>query len=292
MSGPSPGPAAGETPNSTDIQQALRRLADIPDEQLDLADAALLLAALERPRVALDRYRLHLRDLADGVARAGAERKNDGFPLESRAATLLAVIAGEHGYRGDDLTYDDLQNASLMRVIDRRKGLPVALGILYIHAARAQGWRAFGLNFPAHFLVALDSGGARVILDPFAGRLLADANELRAFLKAVTGQTAELSPRHYTPLGNRAVLLRLQNNIKARLAGRGHADRAAAVLERMLLFAPAEVELWREAGALHAQAGNLQAALAALEHYVAMARDGMARQQAIELIQSLRRRLN
>ncbi len=36
----------------------------------------------------------------------------------------------EHRYHGDTLTCHDLQNANPMRVIDRRKGLPVALGIL------------------------------------------------------------------------------------------------------------------------------------------------------------------
>ena len=52
-------------------------------------------------------------------------------------------------------TYDDPQNADLMAVIDRRRGLPVALGILYIHAARAAGLEASGLNTPDHFLLQL-----------------------------------------------------------------------------------------------------------------------------------------
>ena len=272
------------------MKQALRQLADVPDEQFDLADTALILASLDRPRVSLERYRLHLRDIAAAVTRKAAG--NDAASLESRAAALLAVMAGEFGYHGDELTYDDLQNANLMRVIDRRKGLPVALGILYIHAARAQGWPAFGLNFPAHFLIALELGGARLILDPFAHRCLTDANELRVFLKSVAGQASELSPLHCMPLGNRAVLLRLQNNIKARLAGQGRSDQAAAVLDRMLLFAPAETELWREAGMLHAQTGNLRAALAALEHYVTVAQDSVARHHAVEFLKSLRRRLN
>lgn len=292
MAGPSPEPGGGGTPNSAELKQALRRLADLADDDVDLAEAALMLAALERPRVALERYRLHLHDLADGVARDAAGRRGDLPPLESRAAALIAVIAGEHGYRGDDLTYDDLQNANLMRVIDRRKGLPVALGILYIHAARAQGWTAYGVNFPAHFLIALDEAGTRVILDPFAGRRLDGAGELRALLKAVAGDAAELTPRHCAPLGNRAVLLRLQHNIKARLAGQGRSDRAAVVLDRMLLFAPAEVELWREAGMLHADAGNLRAAIAALDHYLGVARDPVARHGTAQLLQTLRHRLN
>ena len=45
---------------------------------------------------------------------------------------LAEVIARSYGYRGDSDTYDDLQNADLVRVIERRKGLPVALSILYL----------------------------------------------------------------------------------------------------------------------------------------------------------------
>jgi regulator of sirC expression with transglutaminase-like and TPR domain len=293
MSGPTPDPGASPAaPSNAEVKQALQRLADLPDDDFDLADTALMLAALERPRVPLDRYRHHLHDLSEAVAREATRRRGDLASLDAHAAALLGVIAGELGYQGDDLTYDDLQNANLMRVIDRRKGLPVALGILYIHAARAQGWTAYGLNFPAHFLIAIEADGARAIIDPFAARRLDGANQLRAFLKAVAGDAAELSPQHCAPLGNRAVLLRLQNNIKARLAAQGRSDRAAAVLDRMLLFAPGEADLWREAGALHAQAGNLRAAIAALEHYLTVAHEPVARHSAAQLLQQLRQRLN
>ncbi len=293
MSGPTPDPGASPgVPSSAEVKQALQRLADLPDDDFDLADAALMLAALERPRVPLDRYRHHLDDLSEAVARDATRRRGGLASLDAHAAALLGVIAGELGYQGDDLTYDDLQNANLMRVIDRRRGLPVALGILYIHAARAQGWAAYGLNFPAHFLIAVETDGARAIIDPFAARRLDGANQLRAFLKAVAGDAAELSPQHCAPLGNRAVLLRLQNNIKARLAAQGRSDRAAAVLDRMLLFAPGEAELWREAGALHAHAGNLRAAMAALEHYLTVAHEPAARHSAAQLLQQLRHRLN
>ena len=148
-------PASGRD----EIETALRRLGSQPDEAVDVAEAALLMAALDRPRVPLERYRHHLslltRDTAD-LAQGAGEATLDG-----RIAALNAVIRERYGYSGDALTYDDPQNANLMRVIDRRKGLPVALGILYLHAARAQGWPAEGLNFPGHFLLRLGCGSAR-----------------------------------------------------------------------------------------------------------------------------------
>ena len=196
-----------------EAEAILTRTAGQADAEIDLAEAALALAALDRPQVPLARYRAHLAELAGDVGNEARAREHG----VDQAAALARVLFERYGYEGDRLTYDDLQNANLMRVIDRRKGLPVALGILMIHAARAQGWDMVGLAFPAHFLVRLESGGGRLILDPFAGGRVLGPAELRELLKEVAGEGAELKPSHYEPVGNRAVLLRLQNNLKTRL---------------------------------------------------------------------------
>ncbi|MCC7272646.1 MAG: transglutaminase family protein [Alphaproteobacteria bacterium] len=266
----------------------LRGLADRGDMEVDLGEGALALAALERPRVPLDRYRAHLAELAADVgARAGVDPD-----LDRQAAALSDVIAGTHGYQGDVRNYDDLQNANLMRVIDRRRGLPVALGILYLHAAQSLGWEATGLAFPAHFVIALAAGQSRAILDPFHGGVRRGAAELRRLLKSVAGENEELGPAHYAPVGNRAVLLRLHNNVKLRrIQGRDVAGALAAI-DAMLLFAPREAGLWHEAGLLNGHLGNLRAAVGALERALALAGDATSRHRLAALIQDLRARLN
>jgi regulator of sirC expression with transglutaminase-like and TPR domain len=82
--------------------------------------------------------------------------------LLARVQALHEVLAERHGFRGDDQNYDDLENANLISVIERRRGLPVALAILYLDAARRCGWPAEGLNFPGHFMIRLAAadGGA------------------------------------------------------------------------------------------------------------------------------------
>jgi regulator of sirC expression with transglutaminase-like and TPR domain len=201
------------------------------------------------------------------------------------------VILGHYGYQGDTLTYEDLQNANLMRVIDRRKGLPVALGILYIHAARAQGWDMAGLAFPGHFLVRLAEPGGRVILDPFHGGKVRVAAELRELLKAIAGNAAELMPAHYTEVSDRDILLRLQNNLKLRLLESRQAEKALAVISGMMLFAPDQPALWREAGLVNAELGNLRAAIDALERFLALATDETARHHTALFLQKLKARL-
>ena len=266
----------------------LRELAATASSVLPLGEAALALASFERPRVGLARYRLHLTALARDVGR----HHGTGGNLAARAEALNEIILLKHGYSGDELTYDDLQNANLMRVVDRRKGLPVALGILYLHAARAQGWDSVGLAFPGHFLIRLAEGPARLILDPFHGGQVCDAARLRELLKAMTGQDVELAPEHYAPVGDRDILLRLQNNVKSRLLQAGSHERALRVVDTMLLLAPDLAELWREAGLLNAQLGNMRAAVNAIEAFVVRSPEGTARHQAAALLQQLKAKVN
>jgi regulator of sirC expression with transglutaminase-like and TPR domain len=269
-------------------QRFLRDLGGSEASVWPIAEAALALAALAHPRVALARYRRELQRITEDVGRHPGSRGD----LAGRALALNEVILLRHGYSGDAANYDDLENADLISVIDRRKGLPVALGILYLHAGRAQGWDMAGLAFPGHFLVRLSVGRAQLILDPFHGGRACGAAELRELLKAVSGAERELLPAHYAAVSDRDVLLRLQNNLKSRLLQERRDERAVRVLETMLLLAPDAFELRLEAGMLYREIGNLRAAAAVLEQGLVRSPDGAARRQAQAMLQELRRALN
>lgn len=285
-------------PPVTMRQQALdllRHIGTVEDDAIDVAEAALALAVLDNPVPDLAPYRAHLAqlaaDLADRIAAAPAP-----LDLPGRIDLLGSVLTEQHGYQGDTETYADLQNANLIRVIDRRRGLPVTLGILMIHMARAQGWTVQGLGFPGHFLIRLDHDGTRAILDPFAGGTVCEPHTLRELLKQTAGLEAELSPDHYAPVPNRDILVRLQNNLKLRHLGADLPEQALAVVENMLLFAPDLPPLWREAGLLHAHLGHLGQAIRAFENFMETGRRRGASDQLLQhtahLIQQLRTRLN
>ena len=262
----------------------LREIGKGPDSAIDIAETALLLASLDRPGVPLARYRDHLDLLHDDlrIAAAGIDS------LDGRIAALNEVVYAAYGYEGDRRTYDDLQNANLIRVIDRRRGLPVALGILCIHAARGQGWDIAGLNFPGHFLLRIDHLGHRAILDPYAKGALQTANDLRDLLKAQGDDKAELQPEHYIAVTDRDILVRLLNNIRLRQLQRADNQAAAGTLERMLWIAPNDKDLWRELALLDAQLGRIDNAVAALEEYISRETNEGPRHDAALLLQKLR----
>lgn len=271
-----------------DVEAALDAAGQAEDDAIDVGRTALALAALDRPGVALDRYLDHLDKIAHDVGVAGEEAKT----ASEFGQALDFIIAGKFSYCGDTLTYDDPQNANLMRVMDRRRGLPVALGVLYMHAGRANGWNVSGLAFPSHFLVRVEHGGERAVLDPFdKGRQLSPA-DMRALLKRVMGEEAELQPAHWRSVTARDVLLRLQNNIKTRALQANDPERAAATLRSMLRIAPARGALHRELAMLESRIGNIKSALAAAEAYMRLAAGDLQRHDAALLLQQLKARLN
>lgn len=274
----------------------LRSIGATPQASFDLAEAALACAALDRPGLDLAHYRQHLARLRLDLQQLAKLKETPGHDdelvLATRVDMLRDVLAARHGYRGDESTYDDLQNADLTRVIDRRRGLPVALAILYIHTARGLGWQIEGINFPGHFLIRLRVGAQAVLLDPFDQGATRSIVDLREKLKALVGEKAELKLEHSAAVGDRDILLRLQNNIKLRLVQEGDLDRAAAVLERMLWIAPEQAALWRESGLVYHRLGHLTRAKAALQHFLTLDASLAQRHQAARLLQDIDRLLN
>ncbi len=271
-----------------EAEALLRSAGQSHDDAIELAAAALAFAVRRRSEAGHARYAAHLAELADSVA---ADAAGAAAP-ESQLAALRRVLVDVHGYQGDRDTYDDLRNADLAQVIDRRRGLPVALSILWMHAGRAQGWILRGLNFPGHFLLRIETGGRRLVFDPFNGGRVLGTQELREMVKAVGGPEAELAPEHTAPVPDRGILLRLQNNIKTRLLQQGDVAGAAFVLDGMLMVAPKQPALWHEAGRLRAQQENLRAARLCLENAVELAENPAARQRIAAELAAIRGRLN
>jgi regulator of sirC expression with transglutaminase-like and TPR domain len=288
-----------EAPRSTgsiteDLKSAeiLRAAALLGDEPLDIAEVALAFAAMDRPGVPLERYRQDLAVMNVTIAEILSTLSPDAS-IEMRVACVSRVLSEDLGYEGDTSTYDDPQNANLMRVMDRRKGLPVALGILYIHAARGQNWWAEGLNFPNHFLIRIRIGPNQAILDPFHHGRFMDAPALRGLLRDMTGGKAELTPAATESVSDRRVLLRLQNNIKLRLYQNERFTEALAVLERMRLLAPDLIDFQREAGMVNARIGNLRAAITLLRAYLENGDVGeTAKHETARVLGDLEKRLN
>jgi len=262
----------------------LSRLGKAGDGPHDIAYAAVMLSALDYRGKPLRPYVSHLDEI-----RSAARSEAKGS-LGAAARMLGELIAGRYGYDGDRLNYDDPRNADLISVIDRRRGMPVALGVLYIHAARAAGLTASGLNSPGHFLVLVSQGPDELLIDPFnAGTLLAREGRRMPFGIPVSGD--ELTAPE--PVSDTDVLLRLENNVKIRALEKSDRARAIEIAVRMALIAPARAELWLDLAHLHDANEELGATREAYEACLAIAGAGQPlHNEAALALATLKRRLN
>jgi regulator of sirC expression with transglutaminase-like and TPR domain len=270
------------------ILRELQRVGQGEDAAIPLAETALNLAALDHLGVDLAPYRDHLRQLADDARESYAAVRRGMAEVPAAARALAETIGVRHGYQGDNATFDDPQNADLISVIDRRRGLPVSLGILYIDLAHRLEVSAHGLNTPGHFLMALGDGEQARVIDPFNGGVVLNMEELRPW-----PQLPDDDPAKYGPVGRRDVLLRLLNNIHSRALASKDAMRALTITERMVLIAPQRADLWLELSKASESVGKMNAAINAARNCIGLAgkESPMGRQAAFAL-QALKLRVN
>lgn len=267
------------------MNETIAYLGLIEDEAILLDAAAIELAALDHPGVDLKPYVALLNRMVTQLSNHIADAES---PRE-RSRALAAVIVGQYGFRGDSEHYDDPVNADLIAVLGRRRGLPVALAILFVALARRVGWDAEALNMPGHVLVRVGCGADAAIVDPFNGGEMVDGRKLAALLARVLGRGIALKPEHLAPMTNRTILVRLLLNQSTRAAQAGDVERALALYQRMTLIAPAGHGLWWERVRLEQALGRSADARASLSAMLEITRDPDQRTHISAALESLPR---
>ena len=265
------------------MHEAILQLGLLEDEAIQLDAAALELAALDHPGVDLGGYVALLTEMTERLAETG----EDAASAEARAAVLSDVVAREYGFAGDRQTYDDPENADFIRVIDRRRGLPVSLSILYVAAARRLGWAAAALNTPGHVLVRVGPDTAPLLIDPFNGGAPVDTHRLGQLLSQMLGQDTTPTAEHIAPMTNRAILVRLLMNQAARAETSGDFGRALTLFRRMTIVSPGSGHAWWERARLELRAHDVSAARASLSAMLEITRDADLRMRISATLDSL-----
>ncbi|MFZ1757320.1 MAG: transglutaminase-like domain-containing protein [Caldilineaceae bacterium] len=185
------------------------------------------------------------------------------------AHALLNVLGTQMGFQGNQGNYYDPGNSFLHLVMERRKGLPITLSLLYMAVARRMGIHLDGIGFPAHFMLRFADDSGSWLIDPFH-RSLVQENDVSSYLAGVFRQPVQLhsAVTDYT-VSARMLLLRLLNNLRNVYLSNNIFPRALNVLDYMVVVEPAEPDLWRDRGLLHMQDGQMLAAEEDLRKYFA-----------------------
>jgi regulator of sirC expression with transglutaminase-like and TPR domain len=133
---------------------------------------------------------------------------------------LRRVVAIREGLGGDIDDYYDPRNSFLNEVMDRRKGIPITLAVVWMEVGRRAGIDVQGVGLPGHFLVY----AAGQLVDPFGGGEAIGADEAGALFAENYGGAPRLNPEWLEPVGPEAILERMLGNLNEayrRAAGNG-----------------------------------------------------------------------
>ncbi len=276
-------PGARDTPTPIDLFGTAAR-----EEPVDLGLACGLigLAADARADVtaalsALDAYAALARPLVAGAV----------TPTEQ--AEALRVALGEHaGFAGYAEDYAALRSSLLHEVLQRRRGLPILLSVVWVEVARRLGIRAYLVALPGHVVVGVgDPAGSYALVDPFhGGRLLSghDAAEI------VRQAGLPFHHRHLEPAPATEVLLRVLANIR-RLAADTDDPHTRLWAVRLSLAVPGHpAALRRELGEVLGRSGEFALGAQELTAYAEAieAAEPASAEAARRSAQMLRARLN
>ena len=255
------------------IYEMLEKVSISENETINLPEAALLISKYLDSNLDLSLYLKHLSYVRLTLTKLYTKElpkdgPKDALNLEEKAKFLAKILHEKLSYTGDYVNFDNIENVNLASVIDRRQGMPISLGIIYLFAAKHLGWYVEGIQFPGHFMLRLEEKGQRVIIDPFHNGEIRQPEELRALIKMSIGEEAELLPEFFDVCTTKEILMRLLNNLKLRFIRQKKNPESIDVITIMLLFQPESARLWRQLGLLQAHTGKLKMAIKSLEKFL------------------------
>jgi len=255
-----PGPAA---------RSRFAALVSQPESAVDLAEAALLIAAEEYPQLVPETYLRRL-DLI-------AERVKDRSWNENAPILVLQdvsrVLFDEEGFKGNITDYYDPRNSFLNDVLDRHLGIPIALSIIYLEVGWRLGLPLHGVNFPGHFLVRYDGEGVKLLVDPFQAGLVRFEDEAQELLDHVYGGAVKMQPEFLRVADRKDIIVRVLSNLKGIYLNRRDDVKALSAIERTLLVRPDSADDERDRGIVLTRIGREREAAVALRRYLELMPD-------------------
>jgi regulator of sirC expression with transglutaminase-like and TPR domain len=262
-------------PYSLNLNARVAQVADDLEHALnapgaDIAPAALAIARVEYPALDPEPYL----DRIDAMGGNAADRLAGVSVASSEAITILnEYLFEEEGFSGNRERYEDPRNSFLNEVLDRRRGIPISLAVIYMEVARRAGLEITGVNFPGHFLVRAASplAGDDLIIDPFHGGALLSEFDCRQLLRHHVGDDAAFDGSLLVPATRHDIVVRMLVNLKRLYVRMRSFPQARFVSTLLLNVDPSAIGELRDRGLLAYHLEDFASALRDLEEYLRLA---------------------
>ncbi len=228
-----------------------------------LTQGALAIALCQMENVDLSQISQRIGELAQRI-----RQRVRGDQPQALLAHLHEVLFEEEGFIGATEDYDNPLNSFLPAVLERKKGLPIALSLVYKLVADAVGLHCWGLGLPGYFVVGVQAQGARLVIDPFEGGRALNQREIHEGIVGLLGEQMPWSDQWLAPVSNRYWLTRILQNLLNYYNDQGQYAQVGQMLEMEMILWPSEARLQRDLGLVLARIGMIEPATAWLRNYL------------------------
>ncbi|HEV2492240.1 MAG TPA: transglutaminase-like domain-containing protein [Terriglobia bacterium] len=287
-----------------DIIRQWVRLMDREDNEINLGEASLVIARTEYPNLDVPAQLCRLDRMASQV------RLDACASALSNIEALNAYLFEKENFAGNEEEYDDPRNSFLNDVLDRKKGIPITLSLVYTEVARRHSLPVVGVGFPGHFLVkymATPRGGpssqagalpeeilgGEILVDPYHRGAILTREDCVALLKSHFGQEAQLEPQFLAPSAPKEILARMLNNLKGSYFRRQNFSKVLTMIELALAIDPASARDVRDRGMVYFAMKRYNEALADFKAYLSLSpREDPGVQEVLQALHRIRAAMN
>lgn len=257
----------GRTEDDWDLFEIALQLCRIKDSNLDLGSYAEKVSALCG----------RVEDRLSGV--------KEGFEVING---VNDVLFEEEGYRGDTDDYYNANNSYLTFVLDRKKGIPISLAILYRKVAGHLGLSLPCVGMPGHFLLSYLSPPHELYIDPFhRGEILLE-RECEQRFHQIHGGPLEFEKEYLAATPNRDVVLRMLMNLKQAYKRSGNNPLLLEILDRRVPLLQDPLSEILERGLVRLDLEQYSGALEDLEFFVRNSQDAKVKRLIEERLPEVR----
>ena len=180
------------------------------DEDIDLAKAALYIAGIEYRGLDVEHYVNTLDSLAEGAGEYVVPEDD----LGARVNHLSEHLFLRQGFRGNEEDYYDPRNSYLNEVLDRRKGIPITLSLVYIEVARRLGMVFEGIGLPGHFVIRTGPPEQELYVDVFSKGEIMSRSDCEGIVRNLFHGRVPFQDEYLRPYTKREYLTRILTNLK------------------------------------------------------------------------------
>ena len=187
---------------------------------LDLIEGALIIGKYQYADLDLEKCKNYIDQITQDVWL----ELNDKLTALEKVKVINRVLFDIHGFYGNTKNINSPQNSYINNVIDTKKGNPITLGIIYLTVCQRLNIPIYGVDVPAHFILAYAENKEDVLfyLTVFNKGSVFSKHDIDDFLKQLKKEPKE---KHYQPCDNLAVIKRLLQHLIYTYDNLGYLDK-------------------------------------------------------------------